>query len=706
MWLSAVEARGDSLTLAFCNGLKNIAFPWITSQEQAWEDWSAVYAMGMAPEQLRELTTHIDWTDLFRPVPAYDWLSYRRKEDRREYPNHLELGLRGGLKVPPGLNSGHSIGILLDRLTLPYSQVSNFDDLPIPFRCLATDMVEAKQIVLDHGPLAVALQATMAIPGVFAPVEVDGKILVSDGGLLKNIPTDVVEQMGADVVIAVDIGTPLAKREALDSLGGILGQTIGVMMEESTRRSLDPRLHPNLKIVLSPELKKFTTFDFTAVKEITDLGYQGAEAKASELLQYALTEQEWQRHLEERRSRMRKTVPIPEFVQVTGVAADAEKAIRGRLQENAGTPIDTSLLATDLDQIWGEGRYAGLSYGLTEQEGKSGLLVHVRDKKYAPPILNLGLELNNTETDIFDFNLRARVTMMDVFSHGSEWRVDGSLGSRILAGTEYYKLLGPTHFFVAPYAFYERTKLGLFFGEEQVAQYQIDDKQLGADIGYTFEPTSEVRFGYAIGHLDASRTIGDPLLPEVSGKTSVLRTQWILDAVDSPVVATHGARASLVARWIFDSPTLEGSLTDSSFAQIHGRLTQFLPVGKKNTLVFTGEVGHSFSDNIAPFEAFTLGGLFHVSGLGRDELRGDNLLYGGITYLRKIAQMPPLLGEKVSAGIWYEIGSVYNDEDEKDAVQSISAGVIAETFLGPIFLGGSYGEGGHINSYFAIGRFF
>src|SRR4029079_4178590 len=124
---------------------------------------------------------------------------------------------------------GHSIGLLFDQLTLPYSTVSNFDDLPIPFRCLATDMVQAKQVVLSHCSLPVALQATMAIPGVFAPIEMNGELLASDGGLLNNVPTDVAEMMGADVIIAVDIGTPLGKRETLNSLGGIISQTIGVV---------------------------------------------------------------------------------------------------------------------------------------------------------------------------------------------------------------------------------------------------------------------------------------------------------------------------------------------------------------------------------------------------------------------------------------------------------------------------------------------
>ena len=182
-----------------------------------------MYSIGLTPDEMKDIAYNINWIDLFRPVPAYDSLDFRRKEDRRAYPNGIELGLRNGIKLPPGLNSGHQLGLLFSRLTLPYSRIQSFDELPIPFRCIATDMVEAKQVVLSKGSLALALQATMSIPGVFAPVEIDGEILASDGGLLNNIPTDVMKNLGVDMVIAVDIGTPLGGRESMGSLGSISG---------------------------------------------------------------------------------------------------------------------------------------------------------------------------------------------------------------------------------------------------------------------------------------------------------------------------------------------------------------------------------------------------------------------------------------------------------------------------------------------------
>jgi NTE family protein len=663
-----------------------------------------MYTIGMSPQQLRELTSTIDWIALLRPVPAYDSLSFRRKEDRRAFPNSLEMGLKGGFKLPPGLNSGHSIGLLFNRLTLPYSTVSNFDDLPIPFRCLATDMVEARQVVLQQGSLATALQATMAIPGVFTPIETDGSLVLSDGGLLNNVPTDVAEGMGADVIIVVDIGSPLGKKESLNSLGGIIGQTIGVVMNENIRKNLDTTLHPKLKVIVAPDLRDFTTFDFPKSKEIADLGYSGAEAKSPELLVYALNEADWQEHLRNRQNRIRKDVPVPQFVEVSAVTS--AEYLQVQLSDLAGKEISPDTMESRLNEIWGRGRYAGLNYQLTQKSEQTGLLIHAREKGYAPPFLNVGLEINNTQTDVFDFNLRARITFMDKVLSGSEWRLDGSIGSQILFGAEYYKLLGSSKFFVAPRAQYSRTKTGVFEEKDQIAEYEIDRSLAAADIGYNFSPRSELRLGFEIGNVDASVRIGDPVLPRIEGKYDLVETRWTYDGVDSPVVPTQGVRLNTFAAWYFDAPVEVPAVSDEEFPQVDARSAVFLPLGRKSTLFLLGEGGTTFDKDAPVVQKFTLGGLFRMGALSRDEFRGNHLFYGSVGYLYKIANLPPLIGEKLTAGIWYESGSTFDDPDDIDTLHGATAGIIAETFLGPFFLGGSAGEGGRTNFYFAIGRFF
>ncbi|MCI0611755.1 patatin-like phospholipase family protein, partial [bacterium] len=562
-----------------------------------------MYSIGLTPDEMKDIAYNINWIDLFRPVPAYDTLDFRRKEDRRAYPNGIELGLRNGIRLPPGLNSGHQLGLLFSRLTLPYSRIQSFDELPIPFRCIATDMVEAKQVVLSKGSLALALQATMSIPGVFAPVEIDGEILASDGGLLNNIPTDVMKSLAVDTVIAVDIGTPLGGRESMGSLGSILGQTIGVVTIENVRRN-----KKLADILIEPDLKKFETMDFPRAREITSLGYEGAEKMSSKLLPYAVGEAEWQAYLNERQSRIKKDVPNPQFIEVKGTTENAAEKIEFRLKNFVDQPLDPLALNKQLTEIWGRGRFLGLGYQLADSNGQTGLLIRVREKNYAPPFLNVALELNNTSTDELDVNLRGRVTLMDIGSQGSEVRLDGSLGSETSIAGEYFYRVSSGNFFVAPRAFTQKTKLNLFLDEEQIAQYSIREYAVAADVGYEFGTTDQIRLGYQGGHISASRSIGDPVLPEVSGRRSLSYLSWHHDSVDNAVIPTHGFLINTEFRYVIDSPILEGSDLDSSLPQFLFRGAAFIPAGPKNTLFAIGEGDTSFGKHPTVTEQFTIGG--------------------------------------------------------------------------------------------------
>lgn len=265
-----------------------------------------MYAMGKTPDEMLQIVERTNWDDVLSGSPAYDELTFRRKQDRRDLQNEIELGLKHGVGAATGLNPGHKIGLIFDRLCVPYSNITSFNELPLPLRVVATDMLEGKAVIIKDGPLTTALRATMAIPGVFTLVERDGKVL-GDGGLVNNIPTDVAKQMGADIVIAVDIGTPLAKdRATVESLGGILGQSLGIALIESDRHNLQLA-----NVIVTPDLGPYKTFDFYAAQELYTLGYHGAEANAAALEKYALNETEWNDYLAKKRAQIQTEIPVP-----------------------------------------------------------------------------------------------------------------------------------------------------------------------------------------------------------------------------------------------------------------------------------------------------------------------------------------------------------------------------------------------------------
>src|ERR1700740_2992548 len=191
----------------------------------------------MTPEEMQKLIEGLDWREILGDRTPYEELSYRRKEDQRAYPNSLIFGLRDGLSAPAGLIPGHQIGLVIDRVTLPYYGISSFDNMPVPFRCVATDLVSGQSHVFQGGRLAVALRSTMSIPGAFSPGR-EGSSVYVDGGLLDNLPTDVVKQMGAEIVIAVHLESARVEAKDIRSVFSVLNHSVGAVITENELRSL------------------------------------------------------------------------------------------------------------------------------------------------------------------------------------------------------------------------------------------------------------------------------------------------------------------------------------------------------------------------------------------------------------------------------------------------------------------------------------
>ncbi|MCY7377498.1 MAG: patatin-like phospholipase family protein, partial [Pyrinomonadaceae bacterium] len=377
----------------------------------------SLYAMGKTPAEIEEFVGSLDWDKLLSGSPSFDNLSFRRKEDRRNIPAPITLrGKANNLNLPNALNPGHEIGLLFDRATLPYAAVNDFDNLPIPFRAVGTDMVKGESVTLKSGSLSRALRATMSIPGIFSPIEIDGKIL-ADGGLVNNIPTDVVKAMGADVLIVVNIETQLGSRESLDSLLGVLAQTINIASLDNSRRSLR-----QADFIIAPELGDITIADFSNSKQIIELGYQGATEKIGLLKSLSLDEADWQTHLAARSQReLPETAPVPAFVAVDGKNREAVETIKEKLDgKYMNQPLDREKqeeLAKDLTDLTGTGRFTALGYDLTERDGATGLLIRLSkaDERIAKPArLELGFDVNSFETDSVNFNVKARLTFFDV----------------------------------------------------------------------------------------------------------------------------------------------------------------------------------------------------------------------------------------------------------------------------------------------------
>jgi NTE family protein len=662
------------------------------------------FATGMTSAELEQMLANTDWNEMFGGS-SYRFKNIRRKQDERAYPSRLEFGLKSGFTLPAALNNGQHVDYLLSRITASYYAIETFDDLPTPFRCVAVDLRTAGAVVLDRGSLAQALRATMSLPGVFPPVDVDGRVLV-DGGAMNNVPADVVRAMGADVVIAVNVGSMSETRAVSHSFFGLIGNTFDSMMLANTKRGM-----AGADVVINPPLQGFGGLDWRKASALAADGYQAAEAMKSSLLKFAVDEAAWQRYLATRAAKRRTTLPTPASLEVLGATPLDERRIRVLLNQRIGQPLDLPSLERDLEQLGGLDRYLTVGWELHEGAGQERLVVRTRPKPYGPPFLMFSTNLQNTTSDDFSFQLAARYLTMDVLGAGSELRVDGAVGSTASIAAELYRPLGASPLFVAASAGAGQRRLNFTEDNTIVAQYDQARTFVLLDAGVNIGRDSEVRLGGQTGRLDADLRVGDPTLPSLSGAESLLRLRWIYDGQNNPVVPSSGTRLIGAVRHTFQAPdppatiVTTASSDDLTQAEIEG--SKFWSVRTRRDRIFVGGgAGTSFDGHPLPTDRFDVGLPFRLSAFDVGEERGDHYMAVTAGYLRGIGRLPDFLGGPVFLGGWVENGSAFDAFDDAELSTHVGFGTILDTLLGPALIGASFGFDGHRRYYIGVGRVF
>ncbi len=658
------------------------------------------YATGTSPRELRKLVADLDWDAMASPGAPYGDLTFRRKEDQRAYPNSLVLGLREGATLPAGLSAGQQISLLIARQTLAYSNVKDFDALPIPFRSVATDLVSGKEVTFRDGPLAEALRATMSLPGVFSPVRVGDHVYV-DGGLVDNLPTDAVRQMGAEIVIAVHLKTKTAKAKDIQSIVGVLGRSIDTVVAENELRGME-----GADLMITVDLAEFDSTDYKKNAAIVAKGLEAGRSKSRVLGPYALDDAAWAEHLSEREARQIKSVPAPQFVAVQGTNATAAKNIERHLRGYAGKPIETSKLEGELTRLTGAGRLDRAGYRLTKRDGRDGLLIDVHEKGYAPPTIQPGFELDGSESGAVDFTLGARLTFLDVGGYRSEWRTDFVLGSQYGVHTEYFHpFTARSKWFVAPEAAASNSSFKIYANNDPQAEYRVNRAVIGADIGYAFSCFTELRAGYEVGLFSNKQRIGAPLLATVNGQRSGTRLRYVTDWTDDPIIPRRGVRIESSFHWYDTSPGAA-----EAFPMLETRIGYFQPISRPASVFLISAGGTTFGAQQTGLPQFFLGGPERLGAYGQNEFRGNQYFLFQAGYLRDLVVLPPFVGKKVYFTVQYEVGKMYGTGNAGGIVSKLpddfSGGVLAETAFGPIFVGGSVGDSGHRKWFFRLGRVF
>jgi NTE family protein len=660
----------------------------------------ASYATGTSVADMEAILDRISTSLLFKERPPRQEQAIRRKLDDRLDLVGPEVGFNGSdLQLPKGFVSGIQLETVL-RYLARAKGYRKFDELPIPFRAVATDLVTGKKVVFADGELANVMRASMSVPGAIAPAEFDGKILV-DGGLTDNLPIDVARAMGADVVIAVNLGTPLSPRDQLNSILGIGGQVINILTEQNVQLSL-ATLKPT-DILILPELGDFSAADFDHLSKTVPIGEAAARKVSDQLARLSLPPAQYAalraRQLEIAAA---DTRPIDEirFLNLQRVNPESAQAV---MQTKPGEPLDPNVLDADMRRLYGTGDFEHVNYRILEEPGKRVLAVDAVEKSWGPNYLRFGLGLTNDFKGDAYYNLLASYRQTWLNSLGAEWRTDLQIGETSALTSEFYQPLDPRQYlFVAPRVELERRNVELFKLDQRIASYDIRTADVAIDLGSQITRFGEVRVGVLEGTLDATLNTGPPELAPPAGRVrqGAFTSRLIFDQLDSANFPRDGAAGEA---HLFASSSALGATDAYNRWDADGNGAWSFG---DNTLSLGFKAGGRVGDEPLPrYDQFQWGGLLQQSGYPTGAIVSDRLTFGRLVYYNKLVRQKLLEGIYVGASV--EIGHYGPPLVPGSFTGTLKSGSLflgADTLIGPLYLG--YGRAADHNSswYLFLGR--
>jgi len=662
----------------------------------------AGYATGMTVPEMEKLTERITFDLLFKEVPPRPELTIRRKQDELRlnlFSPEIGVNDRGDVGFAKGVVSG----VQLERVLRDLSRIKgyvDFDKLPIPFRAVATDLVTGKPKVFDRGDLALAMRASMSVPGIIAPAEFDDMMLV-DGGLVNNLPVDVARSMGADIVIAVNLGTPLAKREDVKNVLGITGQMIAILTEQNVQQTL-ATLKPT-DILILPELGNYTAGDFDNMKSTFPIGEAAARKVADQLAALSLPADRYAQFQSQRtKTIVATTRPVDEIRFEPRPKRVNPEFMATLIESRAGEPFDQATLDADLLRLYGTRDFEHVSYRLIESPTKQILNIQGVEKSWGPNFLRFGLGLSSDFSGNAFFNLQAQYRRTWINSYGGEWYNDVALGRNTAWYSEFYQPLDARQrFFVAPYLDLERRFLDVFVGDTPTSEYALPTALAGVDLGTQFTRYGEVRLGLFGGVTSPELNSGAALIDdERSSSLAGVRLRGYFDQLDSVNFPKDGwaGNFQLIKGFEalgseFDYDRWEASLV---LAKSFGRHT--LNVAMRGSGPIAEEQRPAYVS--APW-----GGFLQQSGFQTGQLLNERYLYGRLVYNYRLLTVP--LFEGLYAGVSAEVGDYGRPlvaGNPTGTLYSGAAFLALDSPLGPMYLGYGIGTGGNSAAYFYLGR--
>lgn len=636
-----------------------------------------LYASGYKIDELEKLALSIDWQEALSDSPAREDVPFRRKQDDRDFLVRQKLSFRddGSLGLPLGVIQGQNLALLLESLLAHSSDVRDFDKLPIPFRAVATDIVSGEKVVFRKGHLPQVIRASMSIPAVFAPVEINGQLLV-DGGMVDNIPVDVAREMGVDLVIVVDIGTPLRGRKELNTVFDILNQSITLMTRSNSEVQL-ATLKPD-DVLIKPSLASIGATDFGRSEEIINAGYRATqilENRLARLRQPADAQLSIARSAEER-------TPVVSAIKIENDSKIDDSVIRYYIRQPVGEPLDLARLQRDMGTLYGLDYFDQVQYRVVHKGQERTLVISARAKRSGTDFLRLGINLSDDMHGDSAFNLGASYRVNGINRLGAEWLTRVQIGDKQELYSEFYQPLDAgSRFFVAPYINAQSQNVEAILDNDPIAEYRLERYGFGLNLGRQIGNSGEIRVGVGEAWGKADVRIGERDLPSTSFTEGFYDVKYSFDSLDNVYFPHTGEDISLNFRQ-FD-PAL-GS--DERYRQWEFNLDKALSSGP-NTWILGGRYGRTLDQANVVTSSFLLGGARQLSGFREDAISGQNISLMRAVYYRRLTPRSYLpLDFPLYAGASLERGRAWNNDNEFDSgyINAASIFIGFDTPLGPL----------------------
>ena len=687
---------------------KNIPIDYITGTSIG-SYVGGMYALGYSAAEIEAIMMNTNWDKGYSDTIPREALSFRDKETRDKYNIPINIGYSDEkVKMPAGLLRGQSMSQLLRSSTNLIQQLGHFDELSIPFRAVATNLATGEPVVLSSGSIVAAMQASASVPGALQPAVIDGLLLV-DGGIANNMPIDVVKEMGADIVIAVDIGSPLVGNDELDSTLAVLNQLSTILTNASAEKQ--KALLTDSDILIRPNIGELSTTDFGIMPIALPLGEIAARENSSRLDKLSIDDADFQSYLVAKKQKSEHWLneinrPLIKVVY-DNESKVSERLLADNLDLDVGDFVTTETLEAGVARIYALDKFERVDAEFTDTEDGRVLTVTTTAKSWGPNYFDFGFSWED------DFSLDSVVsldfayTMTNLTENGGEWRNEISLGFDKLLGSEFYQPLSKDQdYFSRAKVEYELKDWGFFENNQRILELRQTSYRTEVGIGINYTQNGMVELGILGEVGDLENDAWGLGTVDYSGYGGYLKFAY--DDLNSINFPTSGNRFTFNVYMRKETYDLEGFEDSSNFSmQYEADWRGAVGVGN-HAFVGIASLATVDKDGVFTVNVSELGGFLNLSGYHKNALYGSHKIFGAFVYqydlgrdVLGMTEYPLYLGTSLEAGnVWTQKDSVALD----DLIYSGSIFLGTDTGVGPAAFGFGAADDGEKTVFLFIGK--